>query len=122
MREIKFRAWDRSKKILSKPFHIQELGNGQMLYGDLELMQYTGLKDKNCKDIFENDFIRVYDWDSINHCEKLSTFNTKVIFQNGCFGFRSDITHSFMPFTACNRPGTTFEVIGNIYTNSEQKV
>ena len=70
MREIKFRAWIKEKKEMidnARPdFFCKQLhylcGNsagGQDVLGvsteDIELMQYTGLKDKNEKEIYEGD-------------------------------------------------------------------
>ena len=59
MREIKFRAWDHASKVMFKPdskenaFHfvdgwVYDLPN-------TTLTQYTGLKDKNGKEIYEGD-------------------------------------------------------------------
>lgn len=68
MREIKFRAWDENHKrmvpnselqIQSLPdFKPVPLNDGIFLLGlSYELMQYTGLKDKNGKEIYEGDII-----------------------------------------------------------------
>ena len=70
MREIKFRAWDATE---NKMFQVQKLvwdGGGQKIisgeeaftshyFKDCVLMQYTGLHDKNGKEIYEGDILAV---------------------------------------------------------------
>ena len=126
MREIKFRAWlkegkkmvnvetmdftDKSIQYLKK----SEINNAYILrresFDDVELMQYTGVKDKNGKEIYEKDII---------FCNKYK--NIVVFFENGCFKVRypkNDITNiictldTFLEKYKC-------KISGNIYENPE---
>lgn len=58
MREIKFRAWDKEKNEITTTIcigglHIPYNSNPN----NYILMQYTGLKDKNGKEIYEGDIV-----------------------------------------------------------------
>jgi len=68
-REIKFRAWDKENKafMLSEGYAICDGDVMGLRYGNemedvltdqIELMQYTGLKDMNGVDIYENDIVK----------------------------------------------------------------
>jgi len=68
MREIKFRVWDSQQKIMYGCRNIHWENNNKITFqkgsgiemdeklGDV-LMQFTGLKDKNDKEIYEGDII-----------------------------------------------------------------
>jgi len=61
MREIKFKAWNSEEKTMLKPFDLSS--NPKYWCDNLKdypLMQYTGLKDKNGVEIYENDVIDYY--------------------------------------------------------------
>jgi uncharacterized phage protein (TIGR01671 family) len=134
MREIKFRAWDKKNKRMFIPISFQHgvhgiyniikeklTSVGSSLYGgDFVLMQYTGLKDKNGKEIYEEDIVgypvSIYlgeDANGIAHWGDEEIHSTDIIFTNGGFTGRQD-TCSLID-TKINK----IEVIGNIYENPE---
>ena len=56
MRELKFRAWNKDKKCFFKWDISMGFTGTDKVWGDVE--QYTGLKDNNGKDIYENDVVK----------------------------------------------------------------
>lgn len=57
MREIKFRAWHTIDTVMVYDLNSPSLEHGVLCGGDYILMQYTGLKDKNGKEIYEGDIL-----------------------------------------------------------------
>lgn len=121
-REIKFRAWDKTKKRMefvgaidwtpnnekiiscntktTKHYSYQEDFNGEK--DNWEIMQYTGLKDKNGKEIYEGDIL-------YNNRYKPGEVN----YHKGAFY----VGHYFCELDKF--AGENKEIIGNVWENSE---
>lgn len=66
MRPIKFRAWDEDAKVMSRcqdflPMAMDLLDAASVYRRHIQLMQFTGLTDKNGCEIYEGDII---EWES----------------------------------------------------------
>lgn len=118
-REIKFRAWDKKKKQFVDMEYMYIDCDGVLcdqIWEDLEpnenyiLMQYTGLKDKDGKEIYEGDII-----EHRSHLVE-DTGIYRVEFGNGSFQLCSDSKLSFeVGFTNV----LNLKIIGNICENPE---
>ena len=108
MRDIRFRAWDKLDKKFVKYITMTVEGLlGVSRPESYELMQYTGLKDKNGKEIYESDIVKVFN----GVC--------KVIYSNDicCYEGKSILGSRALYGYAQEKEG--IEVIGNIYENPE---
>ena len=120
---LRFRAWDKEFKEMVQvdalDFEEQLIKatykNGNVVKEDLKnyvLMQSTGLTDKNGKEIFEGDVLKVTDKHS--WLEVVSFSEKKAMFVSKEIGFpESPLWELF------NTVLFEIEIIGNIYKNPE---
>ena len=142
MREIKFRVWDKEDKNMSIPFDIFDFSqdeSGFKWFGNtnvddkenIVILQFTGLKDKNGKEIFEGDIINHHGFISKfivtfgSYKRKNFSNHDRQVKHHGWYGEPisefddktriewNDSIESLVNF----RNGV--EVIGNIYENPE---
>jgi len=127
MREIKFRAYIKSeaemvdvetidwhdKYIISETGFNTDPETGeediQFMFDDIELMQYTGLKDKNGKEIYEGDILKIKPNNSIAEVGWDEDGYYGVMIDGRCYAFGAGTDIKVR----------TSEVIGNIYENPE---
>ena len=135
MRTIKFRAWHKERKEMFQvgqitlekgiwdyqPDNRKHIGVSIPYQPSFILMQYTGLHDKNGKEIYEGDIIE-FSYDMF-----VGNFDTfvakgKVVFEEGAFYvevFENERTTDDEAYLLYSINLDTIEVIGNIYENKE---
>lgn len=119
MREIKFRAWHKEEKIMGEVLGIDILHKEIFFsnedvdcyehtdFKDVELMQYTELKDEYGDEIYEGDIVTLHN------------SRYKVIFktEGARFVLRNDEFE--LEITFINNNNERMEIVGNIYENPE---
>ena len=124
-REIKFRAWNKEKNIMvynneddtygywdgcrnSNVGMVNEILNSKY-YEEYEFMQFTGLHDKNGKEIYEGDIVKKTGSIGIDIGKVIYEYNGFIVDVMNMDRFYGRV-HLLEKFT---------EVIGNIYEDSE---
>ena len=138
MRELKFKAWDKKgMRWITDQIGLSLDGQimifdrkageqGEWIYRDpkgecytpgaweqVELMQFTGLKDKNGREIYEGDIVKVF---YENHDDTPKQEMTRLVvvdWREELCGFEIGYIDHHMPYYH------DYEVLGNIYENPE---
>lgn len=104
MREIKFRAWDKENKKI-----VDVIDFSCMNYPDkYEVMQYTGLLDKNGKEIYEGDVVNI-DRNIVNEVGDESSETIEGV----------EIKWNYEQLQQLTYDIEGIKVIGNIYENPD---
>ena len=146
MREIKFRLWDKDYNYMIEPEDIHPrvtseciTGDGKVLeviennsymgtdinFDDISnnriLMQYTGLKDKNGKEIYEGDIVtnktKIFSGNGFKGKDLIMLVEW---YQGECFYSLSVYDEEYWGLKKLTKSSASdIEVIGNIYDNPE---
>ena len=109
-REIKFKTWDKESKEMSEFFDLAHADCYVNPFSEDPIMQYTGLHDKNGKEIYEGDIVR---WKR-NQKNKVNEIIVKIIV--GEIIYEIDYIAAKSKNMIYRIPPRC-EVIGNIYEN-----
>ena len=146
-RQYKFRAWSKVEhkmcdvQILTdqgcfllglKPGKDQITDNGKFIveapkdgrfcpFQEIELMQFTGLKDKNSKKIYEGDLLNTKTTFENNMADRRFQPDTlrKASFENGIFIDEFSGMPLFNKIYSPVSHKIEYEIVGNIYENPE---
>lgn len=128
-REIKFAFWHKQKKEMwsaqSIDWDAREVCNGGDIasLNDGVLLQYTGLKDKNGKEIYEGDLIKFINLMPIEAKEEIA--EVKFVLEDNFLPYIypfvniSSYNYETKHFEGFGVNSKDCEVVGNIYENPE---
>jgi hypothetical protein len=105
MREIKFRCWDTEKQIMSYDVVVGTIREGDLV--NFPLMQFTGLRDGNDKEIYEGDILQVV------------ALKMEVVWaKENARWYLYEVGEGEFSESLTQKKAGMYEIIGNIYENN----
>ncbi|WP_445623554.1 YopX family protein [Lacticaseibacillus paracasei] len=120
-REIKFRAWDKENKKMAHVSRI-DFGPGGIKYliDDSVLLEYTGLHDKNGREIYEGDILKVTSEDGESYVATVKWFGDEGYPAFDLAGIPAAWCYESNALVTIFESGVeTCEVIGNIFEEKQ---
>ena len=118
-REIKFRVWDKKRKDMYLNIRLKKIYDygASFFVDDMIWMQYTGLKDKNNKEVYFDSDIIEYTYEDGQGLEQTVVGILILELKHTLSIAVKDESGTFYCVTATDLRNC--EVIGNIYENGE---
>lgn len=121
MRELKFRAWNKkAKHMIQTALSITDsvyfgYAGSELKMSDLVWMQFTGLHDKNGKEIWEGDVVNI--------TQTIATYPSSgsVVWNKVVAGYEVRVINPYYKnkFVTVKLARASIEVIGNIYESPQ---
>ena len=119
MRELKFRAWDKSQKYMAYQGNpdLETLSSFMFHFGEDIVLQSTGFFDKNENEIFEGDILS--DWNEVDGKQVQSFLQVFWCNSDGAWKLDSSFNQDKSSGDLLSEELSSFvyEISGNIYEN-----